>query len=319
MTTIKHVAITAAVLTGVVGLTLFARRQGVPAEPTATSTVPAQAVDPQPAPPDDAGPVNIRPANAKTPRAGGGLGGLGYAEIAPERTWVEPTHRQSLMVSYPPSTIELIDSKPDPITGEWLSASYIAVAPFKVGQVATSQKDLLALAGRSARDETEFVLESWELVASPGHQPTSGGGTPPLFPAKHFRTTEIFRGALSGDVRGLEFDHEGRFIYVLLGDENTAQLLKFDNEPNASPQTVATSSVYPELVGMHHLEKFEHVSMGRQLDCTQLFPDFTVLVFVDTDNDGTFDGVPIFGSYKDLKELGVVGSEVRDSLRGPSY
>lgn len=299
-----------------VGLNGLRTRKGSPSLESgrtfSTRTSASQAGDQGPA-----GPRNIRELGRGVPAVQ--TGGSGYTEVAPIRTWDAPDHRQFLMISYPPATIEVIDSKPDPVTGEWLAASYVGTAAYKLSGVAPSQEDAWAVAGWSERVADEFILERWELVVSPSQQPTGGGGPPPLFPAKHFRRTEIYRGIVQGEFRGLEFDYEARFIYVLLGSETTASLLKFDNVANASPQTLATEATQPDLVGMHHLQKYEHMSLGRILECSRLFPGYEAVVFVDTNNDGVFDGAPIIGPYRVLVDSGVVGIDVTDSLRGPSY
>ncbi len=234
------------------------------------------------------------------------------SELKPIRTWSDQSHVQSIMLTYPPSKVEVIDSKPDPVSGQWLTASYVGTAPFRLSDAAAAQKDLFAIAGWSHRIDNEFVLERWALVNQTTQEPL------PLFPPKVFVRTEIFRGVVAGDFHGLEFDAEGRFIYVLLGDETSATLFKFANVADTNSQAVATSSAYPELLSVRHIQKFEHVTMGRQLQCV-LMPSFSSLVFVDTNNDGTFDGTPIFGSIDDLTSSGVIGLNVQNPLRGPTY
>ncbi len=261
-----------------------------------------------------------RPADSPEKADVAGPRNVGSVELiddGPIPVWAQPDFIQGYNLYYYARKLEVVDQRPDPTTGVWQQATYVGFASFKVSDAATARDDRFALAGWAGANDDEFVIERWKL-ATARVQALPVGGTAPLFPVKNFVRTEIYRGPLGTTLRGFEFDAELRYMLAVLEDASgLVSLYQFPNQANATPVVVADSNTYPELASVRHIQKFDHPVVGRQVEAYWELPSTFSLMFIDTDNDGLFDGAPIIGEWSYLESIGLKGYETRDLLQGP--
>ncbi len=261
--------------------------------------------------------------SAKPPQVGDlaspeGIGAVEMVGDGPIRVWAQPDFIQGYHLYYNARKLEVVDQRPDPVTGVWQQASYVGFASFKISHAATARDGRFALAGWAGASDDEFVIERWNLGSPRPPRFMFGTGTSVPFPVKNLVRTEIYRGPLGVTLRGFEFDAEERYMLAVLEDgAGLVSLYQFPNRANVTPVVVADSSTYPELASVRHIQKFDHPDGGRQLEAYWEPPSTFSLIFVDADNDGVFDGAPVMGEWSHLESIGLKGHEMRDVLQGP--
>lgn len=227
------------------------------------------------------------------------MGGLGYVSDAPLLAWWEETRLQEYEATDFKDLL-VIDRVRRSAEDEWrLFAQHRTEASFTFIHLEACRRDLYTLGGFDS--DGRFVLERWELFETgpPGQ--------------KRFEKTRLVTASLGDRFHGLEFDPEGRFVFVLLGTTEAVSLYRFDARVpldfagGARPTVLVDSTSVPELLTMADPQAGTHLATGKRVLCftpIDLWSDPAHLMFLDVDNDGTFDGPPLVGDAA-LEEAGL--------------
>lgn len=207
------------------------------------------------------------------------------------------------------AALEVTDYTRDPQTGAWDSRTHFKSATYSIMRVSSARKDLYAIAGL-ARDG-DFVLESWQLIA--GIVPPGGN---PQLPPKAFSIERIYKGRLGTGVIAMDYDPEGRFMLTLLRDGEDSVLYKFNSQAGSPAVELYHSSNFPEWATMGRVWRFDHTHLGRVWQFSEWKFGGDQIWLVDSDNNGSFDGSPIVGTYEFFEVSGLSDIDDIDELLG---
>lgn len=168
-------------------------------------------------------------------------------------------------------------------------------------------------------DNGMLIIEGWVLGSPPGGGGGggSGSGGGPLQQAQPtliFDKTRIYTGtAGSSGLYAMDYDREGRFVLVLVDSGAGKELIRFDAVQDATPQLIDDVSTLPDLAHVNRIYRVNHQVLGRTWILTSAIESYAHgIIYVDADNDGSFDGAPILGSYSDLEAAGLEGPSMWD-------
>lgn len=250
------------------------------------------------------------------PSAAAGLGS--WSEGVP--VWSTSTESQRFVIRGF-RDVEVIDRKLNATTGQWSSVTHYGSASFSVRDGASAGEDQLCFAGFAA--DGDFVLERWSLVPVAATSSTGGPSAQVLnqdgLPLKRMRKTEICRGPVADELRGIEFDAEGRYIMAHVVLQSQHLLYRFDNQENTDPVVVMDAYSLPELPLMTTMVKAHSSTYGRVLLLDDApGGDYGIRVaLVDPDNDGHFDAPPMVGDRAYFMAAGFYDPGAWVSLVGP--
>jgi len=245
------------------------------------------------------------------------LEGMGYAVSPYGPVWADDEFTQEFAV-FDSQTLVVHDRVLDPATGEWTDTYHQGNCTWTIKRRCSAGRDVFGLAGWG-RDGA-LIVQRWDLVDMQvgGAVPAGGQGAPTGQAQKVFMRTELYRGQLGADrIFDLEFDIERRFMILLFDQEGVRWLYEFPNEADTTPVPLVSSSDYPELglmtwVGLLHHTALGYVWLLRQEDTVDV-----QMLFIDSDNDGQFDGSPIIGDWDFLEGLGLTDMQDWHDLHSP--
>lgn len=197
-------------------------------------------------------------------------------------------------------------------SSEWKTIRHEGDASFMFQHLACGALDEFALLGID--DEKDIVIERWSLVGSNGAALERSGGRAEFteaLTAKQFIKQRTFKGARGSQPRGIEMDPSGRFVvYALRDEQEVTTIFQLDClTPGATPVALVSSYSIPALGEIKYADKFDHATLGRVFVFSTSILDHFRIILADSDNDGVFDGAPIFGDDETLEALGLATYE----------
>lgn len=223
-------------------------------------------------------------------------------------SWREPDFKQDYSVHLP-AELAVRDREYDQLSGEWSERYYSGFSSFGMRHAAASGRDMFCVEGVARSGDA--VIEVWYLMSVGG----TGGGQ-----SKSFVRSEIYRGSLSGgQIVSLDFDAESRFVVALVHGPGELCYVSVFPVDGGAPVVLANSGSYPELCVMANVQKFDHQVLGRiwVLTPSPGGAEWTNVIFVDSNNDGVFDGPPLVATQEELEVNGLSSVELWDPLHGP--
>lgn len=211
-------------------------------------------------------------------------------------TWIAPTQRQRLHLANF-RELRLVDERRETADGPWIATSHAARADFDVLWPASAGAGVLALAGFDA--EGALVVERWELRGVPTGDGPGGASREP------FEITPLFRGPLGDGLHDVGFDHQGRYLLLLVRQGESVALQRLENRPGARPEKVLDSGRLPELAAMRHVQQLRHVRLGITWQMLDSPLEELRILLVDGDDDGRLDDAPIVADAARMAELGL--------------
>lgn len=188
-------------------------------------------------------------------------------------------------------------------SGEWESLVHQGSATFFVWRTKAAGLDEYALIG-SARDG-DVVIELWTLVGEDGNVVHHGelGATIPSseLEPKRFSKRRIVEGFTGYSAVDVDVDPDLRFVvFLVTAPDGAVEFYQLDLEdPAGAPLMLAESGSIPELGSALRVQRFDHVTLGRVYRVETSRDLDKVILFVDLDNNGQFDGGPLVESYYD--------------------
>jgi len=182
-------------------------------------------------------------------------------------------------------------------TGTWQSLVHQESANFTVMWAVPARLDHYALFGFS-RDR-DVLIELWTLVQGEGtvviHGANGVAQASPLLVPKEFKRRRVFKGFNAQTMLGMQVDPEERFVLFAVRDAaQVTTVYRLDlADPKALPVPLADSTRFPELSEILQVSKSDHVTLGRVYKFWTSLEESRVVLFVDADNDGSFDGDPL--------------------------
>lgn len=209
------------------------------------------------------------------------------------------------------TTVAVKEWVTDPVDGSESHIQHLGTASFYIHGAAAARRNLFAFGGRARNGD--LVIEAWELVDE-SDLGMSGAGfgvisqaypLAPLVP-RRFRKVEMYRGPSEPYFYDLEYDAQGRFLLILLGDGQATTLYRLEGDGSGALTVVAESVSTPEMSGMRQVQKFDQDQLGRvyALEDASIPYDKKVLI-TDSDNDGQFDPFPLVGDFSFFVSLGL--------------
>lgn len=231
-------------------------------------------------------------------------------------SWSTPTFSQRYVVRGL-RDVDIMERQYDTQAGQWSEVTHHGDAGFDIFCAASARQDLFCFAGFAGNGD--LVLEQW--TAEPVVR-AAGGETIPVLTTegmvvKGLRKVEIYRGPVAEELIALEFDAEGRFMLSLVRSGTVFALLRFDNEPSATPVVVSDSLTIPELAVVKRMRKLHHQTYGRVWELQDEVMFSIKVAFLDQDNDGVFDGSPLIGNRAFFAAAGFEDYDSWLSLLGP--
>lgn len=235
--------------------------------------------------------------------------------------WRTPTFEQSYGASNF-SFVTFTDRQLNSGTGEWSERTVAGSTAFDIVRIASARRDLFCVAGLT--QSGSLVLERWELIPVMVTVSLPEGGTATTaaldgngMVIKRLAKTELYRGPLATEIHGLDYDDDDRFILCLTSHSGLYALYRFESSSFSTPVALLDSGTLPELAQMSFLSKHDHTLLGRvwRLDDNLIFS--VRILFIDSDNDGAFDGSPVVGDRAFYATTGLDEYEQWDSLTSP--
>ena len=211
----------------------------------------------------------------------------------------------------PRGWIEVVDEYQRASRKTLVRTAHKAELAFRPWTVASAGMDRFAVAGKDAAGR--FVIESWTLADAPSvpleDAPVEAADRG-VAVARQFRRMRIYDGMLGDSISSLVLDSRARSVMVLTQEGEVRRFVRLENAPGAQPQVILDSLGCPEL---------SHVGEGGDVffqegvgTCYELSPGLQGLMdgaasvlFIDRDDDGTFDGPPLIGTTAELEKMGI--------------